>query len=410
MDQHFEDRARFVIELARRLHQYGTSAGRLETAVDSVCQRFRLTCDVLSTPTSVIVSLADRDRGDDPLPELTKVIRMEPGGVNLKRLSKVDEVAERVFAGELDISEGYRALRAIVERPKPWSDLVTVLSFGATSASVAALFHTGWFDLVVATVLGTLVGVMSIPAGNNVNFGQAFEAIAALIVAVLAAAVHALWQPLALNSVLISALIVLLPGLMLTTAVTELAAQHMVSGVARMAGAAAILLKLAFGTVAGLAIAKVFGWTLDNHVPTPVPAYAEWLALLLSSVAFAVLFRAAQRDWLLVMASAWLGYGATRFGGAAFGAEFGVFVGGFVVGIAANAYARFANRPGAIVRVPGIILLVPGSVGFKSLFLVFEKNVDSGLETASVLALSLISLVAGLLFANIALSPRRSLS
>ena len=29
---------------------------------------------------------------------------------------------------------------------------------------------------------------------------------------------------------------------------------------------------------------------------------------------------------------------------------------------AGNAYARWAQRPGALVRVPGIIMLVPGSV------------------------------------------------
>jgi uncharacterized membrane protein YjjB (DUF3815 family) len=53
---------------------------------------------------------------------------------------------------------------------------------------------------------------------------------------------------------------------------------------------------------------------------------------------------------------------------------------------------------------------VPGSVGFRSLFSAFEGDVSSGMATAVSMLVLLISLVAGLLFANVLLAPRRSLS
>jgi uncharacterized membrane protein YjjB (DUF3815 family) len=62
------------------------------------------------------------------------------------------------------------------------------------------------------------------------------------------------------------------------------------------------------------------------------------------------------------------------------------------------------------VRVPGIILLVPGSVGFRSFSFVFARDVYLGLDTAFTLVALLISLVAGLLFANVLITPRRTLS
>ncbi|MFN7552887.1 MAG: threonine/serine exporter family protein, partial [Pseudomonadota bacterium] len=55
----FDDRVRFLCELARRLHQAGTSAPRLESAIDHVAARLSLRCPSLSTPTSVILSVAD---------------------------------------------------------------------------------------------------------------------------------------------------------------------------------------------------------------------------------------------------------------------------------------------------------------------------------------------------------------
>jgi uncharacterized membrane protein YjjB (DUF3815 family) len=56
-----------------------------------------------------------------------------------------------------------------------------------------------------------------------------------------------------------------------------------------------------------------------------------------------------------------------------------------------------------------MILLVPGSVGFRSLSFVFERDVFLGLDTAFTVITVLISLVAGLLFGNLLVPPRRSL-
>jgi uncharacterized membrane protein YjjB (DUF3815 family) len=46
---------------------------------------------------------------------------------------------------------------------------------------------------------------------------------------------------------------------------------------------------------------------------------------------------------------------------------------------AGNAYARWWHRPGAIIRVPGIIMLVPGSVSLRGLLtLIQQQDVDAG--------------------------------
>ena len=55
------------------------------------------------------------------------------------------------------------------------------------------------------------------------------------------------------------------------------------------------------------------------------------------------------------------------------------------------------------------ILLVPGSVGFRSLNFVMERDVFLGLDTAFALLSALIALVAGLLFGNLLVPSRRNL-
>ena len=111
-----KSRMEFVVELARRLHQYGAPAPRLEGAIDSVSARLDLNCNSLSTPTAIILSFSDRAHGENALAEVTQVIRMAPGDMNLRRLCEVDAIADQVTTGALDIVAGARRLREIRRR------------------------------------------------------------------------------------------------------------------------------------------------------------------------------------------------------------------------------------------------------------------------------------------------------
>lgn len=405
-------RVDFVVELARRLHMYGTSAQRLEGAVGQVARRLRIDADVWSNPTGMILSFPDPER---PGYSMTRVIRLEPGEENLGRLARADAIAEDVVSGRRDIGDGLAAMRALDRPRRPLAALWTVLAFGLASASVTGLLpHTGWADLVTSALLGCGIGLLSEVSQKRPQLDHAAEAVAAFLVTLIATAVAAFVAPLSLQGVIIAGLIVLMPGLTLTTAVSELAARQLVSGTARFAGALTTLLKLTFGAVAAAQVVNLLGWTPMPNQGAALPSWMPWLTLLAGSYAFAVLFKAARRDILLVMASVWLGYGVTRAaslvpGMAENALPGGVFLAGIVVTAAGNLYGRLANRPSALIRVPGIILLVPGSLGFRSFNFVFERDVMLGLDTAFAVVAALIALVAGILFGNLLLPTRRNL-
>jgi uncharacterized membrane protein YjjP (DUF1212 family) len=402
-------RMQFVVELARRLHQYGAAAPRLEGAIDSVSARLGLNCNTLSTPTALILSFTDREHGEEALSELTQVIRLSPGDVNLRRMCEVDEIADRVIAGTLDIAEGSRQLRAVHGQRNVRNRVYTSASYGVAAGAVAAILHSTWTDIAVSGVIGVLIGAIALASEGRPRLAASFEAVSALLATLIATAVGTWLVALNVKAVVLAALIVLLPGLSLTTAVRELSTQHLASGVARLAGAMMSLLKLAFGTLAATQIAVALHWVPKVVAPGAVPPWAQWVALGFGCLSFAVLFQAARRDYVLVMASAALGYVVAYYGSSAFSPNFGVFLAGLVIGAASNAYARVAHRPGALVREPGIILLVPGSVGFRTLSLMFERNVYTGLDVGATLIAILVALVAGLLFGDLLVAPRRSL-
>lgn len=407
-------RIAFVLELARRLHQYGTSAPRLEMAVAGAAQRLGLAADVWSSPTAIIISFADLAQGEDGVAQTTQVMRLAPGEVNLERLCEADDIADRAIAGELDLREGFRLLRALGRPDTRREKIGLVASYGLSAASIAALFlHSSWVDLLVAGVIGVIIGGISMLAASRPRLAVASDAICALVATAVTIVVSAFIVPLAIKSVVLASLIVLIPGMSLTTAVREISSQHLVSGMARMGGAMSTLLKLTFGTIAATQLCGALGITARDFALPALPTWTDYPALLVAAIAFAILFRAARRDWPAVIVAVIVGYLATRWGGAISGslpaAPFGVFLGGLLLGAMANIYARFAHRPGAVIREPGILLLVPGSVGFRSMSFLLERDTSLGMDTGLLLLTLLVSLVAGLMFGDLLVSPRRSL-
>lgn len=401
-------RVRFLVALARCLHRYGAPAPRLENAINDVARLLGLVCNINSNPTSIVLSCREPGGPESMLNEITRVVRLEPGGVDLRRMVMADAVVEQVLDGRMDIDAGYTRLLEIEALPgrAPW---LVVLSFALIGAGVAALLRLGWPEFVATAVIGLVVGCLSHVFTARPDLNAATEAVCALVATVLAYGISSLVHPLAVQMVTLASIIVLLPGLSLTTAINELSTQHLVSGVARMAGAFAVLLKLTFGVVAGTQLAQLLGWTVVSADTAVLPYWVLWLSLVAAAFGFAVNFSSPWRDVPLVMASAMGSYLITRLVGPALGNDFGVFLAALIACAAGNLYARLRRRPGALIRLPGIILLVPGSVGFRSLSHAFERDVFMTLDTGITLLTVLITLVAGILFGNLLVPPRRSL-
>ncbi len=411
-DDALDARIRFLTELARRLHIAGVSSQRLEGAVRATARSLHVSAELWSTPTGLLLSLGDADVVHGS--QQTRVLRLEPGHVNLRALAALDRIAEEVIDGRRSLESAWEAMRALDRPETPATQLRTVLAFGVGSAAVAGLLGTSWLDLGVAFVLGVLIGWIAILSATRPNLAAANEAVSALVATTLATAFAHFVAPISLQTVIVASLIVLMPGLMLTTAMTELATQQLSSGTARLGGALTVLLKLTFGSVAASQVMLAVGWVAPVPPPSQLPAGVELLAAICAAASFAVLFRTATRDVPLVMASALLGYIITRvvgnssgLGSGAFAA--GVFFASLAMAALANLYGRIFGRPGALVRVPGIMLLVPGSVGFRALRSVMERDYALGFDTLVAVLSALLALTAGLLFGALLIPPRRYL-
>lgn len=405
----YAQRIAFVCEIAARLHSYGTTAQRLEGAVEALSRRLGLECEPWSNPTGIILSFSDPSK---PLgaSDTTRVIRLAPGENDLHKLSEADRIAEAVAGGRMSIAQGHAALRGLDRaRSRRWR-IAQVLVFGLSSAGVAGLWRLPWPDIATAGLIGLLIGGLSRLTEKRPRLKEASDAVSALLAGFVAILIASFVVPLNLNTVIIASLVVLLPGLTLTNAVNELTSQHLVSGTARLAGAVATVLKLTVGAMIAVTLAQLIGLAPEVRASRPQPDWVEWGALVLTAFAFTALFKAHRRDYPWVMSAAIAGYLISRIAGDAWGSQVGIFLSALVLTAAGNLYARKMNRPGALIRVPGIIMLVPGSTSLRGLMNLVQQTGNDGGGSALLLVVNVVmALIAGLLFGNLLVPTRKNL-
>src|SRR5262249_52841769 len=153
-----------------------------------------------------------------------------------------------------------------------------------------------------------------------------------------------------------------LPGLTVTTAISELATQHLASGTARMMSALIIFLTIGFGLAVGLKLGMVTMHPDIEATSIALPVWTLWAALVLAPLGFMANFQANPRDAVPIVLICALAFGASRLGAELMGVANGAFAGALAVGVASGLYSRWKRQPALVTSTVGIIMLVPGSV------------------------------------------------
>jgi uncharacterized membrane protein YjjP (DUF1212 family) len=395
----------FVLGLARALHAHGYSAQRLENILSATSDRLGLHGhSFFSMPTQIMAAFGPEAR------QRTALLRVEPGQVNLSKMAALEQVSLDVAHGRTSPADGMTEVASIVSAPSPYGPALTTVSFGVLSGAVCQFLGGGWREIAVATVLGIGLGLFSLFAERHQRVSRVFESLAAFLVSTAALGLARLAGPLSLFVATLAGLIVLMPGLLLTTAITELATRHLASGTLRLSSAFMTLLGIVFGVALGTRVGiALFGVPVDALVTTPLPPWAAVAAILLAAACSVVILRADPSDAPWIILAGVLGVAAGRLGAVKLGLELGMFVAAFGVALASSAYERWRHRPAPVVLVPGILLLVPGSIGYRSMSSLMERNTLAGIDNAFTMILTAVSLVAGLLIAGvIAPEPSRA--
>jgi uncharacterized membrane protein YjjP (DUF1212 family) len=389
--------------LGQALHSAGQPAHRLESMLVLAARRLGLILHPFCLPTGLLLSFED-ETGTQ-----VRLLRMPLGTTHLERLSRLAIITDDLIAGRLSPAETPARINAIMEAPSRWNWLATIGAYVFSAAAFSVFFHGGEKELLVAVWVGLAVGLVAIALRRVRQSSRLYELIAATAAAVIACTADSIlgsfenWVPLA------SGLIILLPGISLVDAVEELANGHLASGGARMAGVAVAFLALTFGTV--------LGEVLAGHIPddrhaasdsAELPGWAIVPALVVVAAGSMIRFSARPVDFFAGLAGSATAVLGARAGLSLAGPFGGPFLAALVLGLVANGYARWRRQTPELLAIPGIALLVPGSVGVRSASALLSEEITVGIDTAFHMFLIAMALVAGLLFSNSIIRTRES--
>lgn len=398
----FKRQVKFILRFGKALHSAGAPAHTLEATMTDMCDLMQIRGQFLSLPTSIVAGFT---KGDE---EITKVERVEPMGVNLGKLSNVDMVAREVIENRISYEEGYQKLDEMLETGDLFGKRIHMAYFLFSTTGFMVLFGGTWGDLIASMVVGCIMGLMSIvkPVGL---VRQLFEAIVAVVASLATYLLAKLFPGLNIAVIIISSLIIFMPGLFITIAIAEIATNNLVSGTARLVGGVMILLKLTFGVFIGSKIASWFHYKPLDIEFEAIPMWVTFLTLPVTAFMSVINFKANRSDWKWVTLAGIYGYLCSKLGAHFLGTELGMFFGGACVGAMSNIFARLKDKPSSVFQWPGMILLVPGSVGYRGMNSLFQRDVVGGLDTAFTMIALALALVVGVFFGNILIKPRRSL-
>lgn len=403
----FKQKRKFIVRIGKMLHKYGIPAYRLETHLMNLAFALDLRSSFIISPTSMTFVLWTEGHED----EYTHAARVEPGDLDLGSLSRTDDVIEQMVAGELTIEQAEERLDEIETMPNPYGRLATGFSFFLAGGAFTMLMRGSLHDAIASAFIGLLVYIFVLWSERSKGVTNMLEPLVSMISAFIAYGIAANFIPgLSVKLVVLSSIIVFIPGLALTIGLNELSARHLVSGTAKVMDALMMLFKLYFGAFLGMELGRYAFGSYQLEMAERLPQWIVYFAIALLSTSLVIAFRTRKKHIIWSMLIAFVAFATSSLGTSHFGYGVGAFIGAFAVGIYGNLFTRFANSPAVIVTMQGLIVLVPGSKTFISLNSYLAGDGFVAAEHAGQQALVIfMSLVAGLIFANSALPPKKSL-
>jgi uncharacterized membrane protein YjjP (DUF1212 family) len=402
----FYQKRRFIIRLGKALHKLGTTSYRLEANLADVANFLQLRASFIAAPTSLTFILSDED--DEQ--QYNHIVRVAPGEIDLGSLARIDELVDELTSGQRTLKEAIERLDEIAKKPPPYGMFLTFLAFGASSGAFAMLMRTSWNDVFWSTLLGFVAFIFVAWAEKSKRVTEMLEPVVALVSAMLAAAITLIDPSINVPMVILSSIIAFIPGLSLTVGLSELAARHLISGTARVMDGIMVMFKLYFGAVLGLAFAQLLWGKVSYVPPINTPSWTSWFAVTTLSISLVILFKARLKDAPWGIISGYVAFGVSIWASNYLGVALGAFAGAFALGIYSNLFSRIMNLPSSIVRLLGLVVLVPGSkvyMGLDNLVTGQGLTVDENIGSQAFLIF--MSLVAGIIFSNVAVPPRKTL-
>ena len=371
-------------ELGYRLAMAGAETFRVEESITRILAAYGLQCEVFAIPNCLHVSIEKPDGTP-----MTRMRRIGSHGNNLDAVEKYNHLSRTICATTPDPEEIKVLLAQTSAACKKYPFLLDLVGHFLGAAGFAILFGGTLLDSLWAGLCGILIGLVNcFLSSKKVN--TFFTTIAtAFIMAFTAYAASALGATHNTDSVIIGAIMLLVPGLLFTNAMRDIIFGDTNSGINRIVQVLLIAAAIALGTGVAWNLAD-FLWTLPaSAAPIDYTFSIQCLSTAVACIGFVIVFNV--HGWGMILcalgsALCWAVYYIANHLGC--GNIIAYFFAGIVCAAYAETMARIRKCPAIAYLVIAIFPIIPGAgIYFTTGYLVKHDMTlfaEKGTETIAI--------------------------
>ncbi|PLR96913.1 threonine/serine exporter family protein [Bacillus sp. T33-2] len=200
------------------------------------------------TPTAIIFTSGGKG------PVTTKLVRISDRTTDLKKVAMVNNISRKISSGDLDLAEAFRQLKDIESANLTFSVQLQLFAAAVASGCFLIMFKGGWPDFLPSMVAGGAGYLFFIQFHRLVPIKFFAEFVSSFLIGLISFAFVKAGLGHELDKIIIGSVMPLVPGLLITNAIRDLMAGHLVSGISK--GAEALLTAFAIGS--GIAVVLSF--------------------------------------------------------------------------------------------------------------------------------------------------------
>jgi uncharacterized membrane protein YjjP (DUF1212 family) len=328
---------------------------------------------VAAGPTGVTLSLSS---GEPATYEAAK------GSLRLDQAADVRTIRYRLLQGLMSVDDAISELLQLAAKPPRYPRWLANVGWVGIATGIGLILQPGWANVAFAA-LGSVIVLVLLRLGERFPLvATLLPTLAAFVLACLvfgASDAGLLQGPL---RTLLPPLAVLLPGALIVTAMSELAAGDMMAGSARLIFGGVQILLFTLGIVAAARLLAVPAGELGNVRVSEIGWWAAPVGLVMLSLGVGLLESPSLRLLPWIFGVLVIAFAAQTLGQQVASTTVGSFLGATAASL--GSYLVEAIRPELprlVVFLPAFWLLVPGSLGvLTATALVIDT--DRALQTA----------------------------
>ncbi len=279
--------ADFAAQIGYRLAMAGAETFRVEDTIRRVLHAYGLECEVFAIPNSLTVSF-EASNGKP----LTILKRIGYHGNDLEALEQLNALSRRICLEKPEVETAVLWLKETVARCRVYRLSVSLLGSFLGGAGFCLIFGGSLRDCLWAGMMGLIIGCVNRFMDRleaNPFFSTIIASFLMALPAYLAAGFGWLDNP---DAAIIGALMILVPGLLITNSMRDIIYGDTNSGVMRIVQVFLSAFAIALGTAAAWRVtAPVYGLSAVVETASLVwPAWAQALAVFVGCYGFSILF------------------------------------------------------------------------------------------------------------------------